>query len=108
MRELTAEQRERMRVIKQPNGGPGKARNTGLDAVRSGTKYVAFLDSDDEWFEHHLDDAQFALERGFDFYFSDLFHLDRDESAFTRSKRVDFSSIRRLPAATSSRATAGT
>ncbi len=35
------------------NGGAGRARNIGLDLATK--DYVAFLDSDDEWFDHKLD-----------------------------------------------------
>ena len=38
-----------VQVIVQPNGGPGSARNTGLDSAPPDTRYIAFLDSDDEW-----------------------------------------------------------
>jgi succinoglycan biosynthesis protein ExoW len=77
-----------VRVIAQPNGGPGAARNTGLDAVPSGTRYVAFLDSDDEWSPDHVARAVAALAQGFDFYFADLLQLGADVSAFRRAGRI--------------------
>ena len=40
------------RVIRQPNAGEGAARNTGLREAR--TRWVALLDSDDEWLPDHL------------------------------------------------------
>ena len=42
-----AAQDERMRSITVPNGGPAMARNRGIEAVRPGTEYVTFIDSDD-------------------------------------------------------------
>jgi succinoglycan biosynthesis protein ExoW len=60
---LTGEQRERITVIRQRNGGPGGARNTGLDHVPSSTRFVAFLDSDDIWAPEHLQNANDSLSR---------------------------------------------
>jgi succinoglycan biosynthesis protein ExoW len=34
-------------VITRRNGGPGAARNSGLDHVSSATDFIAFIDSDD-------------------------------------------------------------
>jgi glycosyltransferase involved in cell wall biosynthesis len=50
----------RIELIRQANGGPGPARNTGL--FRANAPYVAFLDSDDEWLPGHLSDSVSALE----------------------------------------------
>jgi succinoglycan biosynthesis protein ExoW len=59
-----------LRLIEQPNRGPGAARNRALDSVSPDTVYVAFLDSDDRWTADHLGHAQYALGQGFDLYFS--------------------------------------
>ncbi|WP_163540509.1 glycosyltransferase family A protein, partial [Klebsiella pneumoniae] len=42
-------ERARIAVIKQPNAGPGGARNMWLDHIGADSAYAAFLDSDDEW-----------------------------------------------------------
>jgi succinoglycan biosynthesis protein ExoW len=58
-------------IIPQQNGGVAAARNRGLQSVDVDTTYVAFLDSDDSWYEGHLEQGVTALERGHDFYFCD-------------------------------------
>lgn len=58
-------------VISRPNGGPGAARNTGLEQLPSQAEAVAFLDSDDRWMPQHLHRAKRALEAGADVYFDD-------------------------------------
>lgn len=78
----------RIVIVEQANGGPAAARNKGLDRLPVDTGYVAFLDSDDIWTSNHLSNATFALSRGFDFYFSDLFQLNQTVSAFARAKRI--------------------
>lgn len=58
---LSAEERARVRILKQPNGGPGGARNTGLDNVKPDCVFIAFLDSDDVWTPTHLANANKAI-----------------------------------------------
>ena len=77
-----------MALIRQANAGPGAARNTGLNAVPNATRYIAFLDSDDEWSTDHLARATVALEGGFDFYFADHYQLDAEVSAFVRASKL--------------------
>lgn len=60
----------RIRVIRQDNAGAGAARNTGLKNVPPGTRYVAFLDSDDAWSPHFLCDGLAVLDRGYDVFFA--------------------------------------
>jgi succinoglycan biosynthesis protein ExoW len=60
-----------LRIIGQPNAGPAAARNRGLDAVKAGTQFVAFLDSDDIWKPGHLAHGIDAMVQGHDFYFCD-------------------------------------
>ncbi len=86
---LLTHNRDRLRVLHRSNGGPGAARNTGLDAVSPETTYIAFLDSDDTWAPSHLHRAVAALDQGYDFYFSDFFQLDQTISAFRRAGRIE-------------------
>jgi succinoglycan biosynthesis protein ExoW len=58
-------------VIMRNNGGPGAARNTGLDHVPLGTDFIAFIDSDDTWREDHVQRAIDALGNSNDLYFAD-------------------------------------
>lgn len=61
--ELPPHHRSSIRIVERRNGGPGAARNTGLDNLSQDTQYVAFLDSDDLWKPGHLDAAIEALSR---------------------------------------------
>ncbi|MDC6166110.1 glycosyltransferase family 2 protein [Paucibacter sp. XJ19-41] len=88
-----------MTLIRQTNGGPGAARNTGLDALPESTRYVAFLDSDDEWSPDHLVRAALALDSGFDFYFADHYQLDTQVSAFARAGKLKAGEHPTLPLA---------
>lgn len=45
-------QDKRIRILRQDNGGPGVARNAGLDAGTA--PWIAFLDADDAWLADHL------------------------------------------------------
>ncbi len=49
---LAASEPRPVRYVHQENQGPAGARNTGVDHARA--PYVAFYDSDDLWFPHHL------------------------------------------------------
>ncbi|HME03257.1 MAG TPA: glycosyltransferase, partial [Solirubrobacteraceae bacterium] len=51
----------RVKLLSQPNRGPGGARNSGI-AVAAGT-LVAFLDSDDLWLPRYLELAAGALAK---------------------------------------------
>jgi succinoglycan biosynthesis protein ExoW len=76
---LSANDRDRITLLHQPNGGPGEARNRALDLVADeSADYVAFLDSDDVWKVNHLKDALATLETSFDFYFCDHSRFDAD------------------------------
>lgn len=87
---LAASARFPVEVIRRPNGGPGAARNSGLDSLPlgPGTRYVAFLDSDDQWCPTHLVNAKTALEAGFDAYFSDHMQLNAEISSFNRRRHL--------------------
>jgi glycosyltransferase involved in cell wall biosynthesis len=51
----------KVKYIYQENGGPSKARNTGIQAAK-GT-WIAFLDSDDEWLPTKLEEQVALLKR---------------------------------------------
>lgn len=81
--------RIRWHRIAQPNAGPGAARNTGIDWLKGkNLRYLAFLDSDDEWQPDHLANALAALEAGGDFYFSDHSRTGDCDSYFTEDRNV--------------------
>jgi len=97
LRQLVCEFPGKIRIIEQENQGPGLARNKGLANIFEGTKFVAFLDSDDCWEEGHLENAVYALNQGFDFYFSDFIFSDfKKTSAFNRAQRIVISEHKNL------------
>ena len=65
---------ERIRAIHRPNGGPGAARNTGIDAAEG--EYILFVDGDDHVSDKLVRTLLPYMEQGvdvvgFDFYVED-------------------------------------
>ena len=83
-------------IVKQTNAGCYPACNVALNHVGEDSDYIAFLDSDDVWFESHLGNAIWALERGYDFYFSDFYQLNQTVSAFRRGGRIQIADHKKL------------
>ena len=72
-----------LQIATQQNGGPGAARNTGLDLVGDDVDAVALLDSDDAWTPQHLPNALAALGAGADLYFANHTRPNVYESYFS-------------------------
>jgi succinoglycan biosynthesis protein ExoW len=73
---------QRIEIIRQPNGGPAAARNTGLNHVGDTAEFIALLDSDDTWEPGHLRTAARAFAEGFDFFFCDAVLRDSKRTLF--------------------------
>jgi succinoglycan biosynthesis protein ExoW len=76
------EQRDKITIINQPNAGPGAARNTALEHIPQGTRYVAFLDSDDQLQPDYFTDAVYALNQGYDLFFGNSQRIDIENTRF--------------------------
>jgi len=74
-----------VRVVKRPNGGPGAARNTGIEALQGAADYIALMDSDDVWSPHHLRLAAKCMEQGVDLFFADFQGVEADRPPYLQS-----------------------
>ena len=83
-------------IIRQDNAGPGAARNRGLDAVPTGTRFVAFLDSDDAWLPNHVANALAALGDDLDFYIANYREPDSEGDEFTTQGKIRLAEHTRL------------
>jgi succinoglycan biosynthesis protein ExoW len=80
--ELIQQHPAELLVVRQPNGGPGAARNHGLDLVEADTDLVGFLDSDDVWESGYLDAAATALAAGCDMFFANSLRFGKEGTRF--------------------------
>ena len=60
-RDETKRYGRKVKYIHQENGGPSKARNTGIEAAKA--TWIAFLDADDEWLPTKLEEQIELLQR---------------------------------------------
>lgn len=86
---LPSRLRDKITIVKQVNAGVSTARNAGLTYASSKSDYVAFLDSDDIWFEDHIAQMLFAFSAGADFYFSNFYQPDQSVGAFERAGKLE-------------------
>ena len=74
--------RPEIKIVRQPNRGPGAARNTALDHLPPETDYVALMDSDDTWKPGFLQGAVTAMNYGCDLFFADSRRYEQEKSRF--------------------------
>ncbi|MBQ8834513.1 MAG: glycosyltransferase family 2 protein [Oscillospiraceae bacterium] len=78
LKKLRAED-DRVKIISQPNGGAGAARNNGLRNASG--EYLSFLDADDFFEPNMLEEAVNAADKyraDFVVFNSDQYHMDKD------------------------------
>jgi glycosyltransferase involved in cell wall biosynthesis len=73
-------------LISQENQGSAKARQAGSDAASY--EYIAYLDSDDWWLDHHLQMVESAIQSNtIDFLFTDLTRADPNSKKTQHSEK---------------------
>jgi glycosyltransferase involved in cell wall biosynthesis len=75
-----------MKVLSQPNAGPGAARNAGIRASRG--EWIAFLDADDYWLPGKLDAQMEALAENSQRAFSYVDCYVRDSRGLERIRKA--------------------
>ncbi len=89
----------RIRVIalKQASGSPATPRNKGIEAARG--RYIAFLDSDDQWMPFKLQDQLMLMKQGEAFVYSNYEKVDslgtRQGRIVTAPQRADYRQLLR-------------
>lgn len=97
--EQLAEKEPRLKVILQPgNEGAGRARNHGIEAAQG--RFIAFIDSDDEWLPDKLRvQIDFMLSERVPFSYGSYYTADGDANAprrlFMPPPGVDYPSLLR-------------
>ena len=86
----------RVTIIRQENRGPGGARNRALADLPSSARYVAFLDSDDEWTHDHLALSMRALGAGATVSIANWWPLVGDGDGFVAGRGFDPATFPRM------------